>query len=110
MVRIWEFVSQTWNHFFQHVAANSPNPTVCVENSLRVPTENVNEKESRPGVPFTDTDEFKSQHGSVITCPVKCGKKLLNPFPNVNGRDIEVWEWIGNSITYFIIDVVTYSC
>ena len=32
---------------------------------------------------------------------------ITNPFPNVNGCTIEVWEWINNLITYFIMEAIT---
>ena len=32
------------------------------------------------------------------------------PFPNVNGFSVEVWEWISNFYTCFIMDVITYPC
>ena len=50
----------------------------------------------------------ESQHGWVITCPVKCGLKLFIPFPNSNGYTVEVWEWKSNFITPFIMDVISY--
>ena len=35
---------------------------------------------SRSGAAFTKLDWIKSQHGKVITCPLKCGMKLLIHF------------------------------
>ena len=35
---------------------------------------------------------------------------ITYPFANFNGRAIEVWEWISNFISHFIIDVITYPC
>ena len=32
------------------------------------------------------------------------------PFPSVNGRCVEYWEWISNFIPHFIMDVITYPC
>ena len=34
--------------------------------------------------------------------------EIIYPFPNFNGSTVEVWEWINNFITHFIIDVITY--
>ena len=33
---------------------------------------------------------------------------ITYPFPNFNGRTVEVWKWIGNFIPHFIMDVITY--
>ena len=33
-----------------------------------------------------------------------------HPFPNSNGCTVEVWEWISNFISHFIMDVITYRC
>ena len=35
--------------------------------------------------------------------------EIFNPFPNFNVVTVEVWEWIGNFIPYFTINVITYS-
>ena len=29
-------------------------------------------------------------------------------FPNFNGATVSVWEWIGNFIPHFMIDLITY--
>ena len=34
--------------------------------------------------------------------------EIAYPVPNLNGWTIEVWEWISNSITHLIMDVITY--
>ena len=34
--------------------------------------------------------------------------EIAYPVPNFNGWTIEVWEWISNSITHLIMDVITY--
>ena len=34
----------------------------------------------------------------------------MYPFPNFHGATVEVWEWISNLISQFIMDVITYSC
>ena len=39
----------------------------------------------------------------------KVGNKITYQFPNFNGCTFEVWEWIRNFISYFIMDVITYS-
>ena len=31
-------------------------------------------------------------------------------FPNFKGCNVEVWEWINNFITHFIMGVITYPC
>ena len=41
---------------------------------------------------------------------MKCGMKLLIPFPNFNSEPIEFGEWISNFISHFIMGVITYSC
>ena len=33
-----------------------------------------------------------------------------HPFPNFNYVTIEVWEWISNFFTHFIMDVITCTC
>ena len=42
----------------------------------------------------------------------KYGMKLLNtyPFPNFSDCPVEVWEWIRNFSTYFIMDVIIHPC
>ena len=37
--------------------------------------------------------------------PSKVWDEITYPFPNFNGRTIEVWEWISNFIPYFILHV-----
>ena len=39
----------------------------------------------------------------MITCPVKCGMKLL-----IHSQTcaVEVWEWISNFIAHFILDII----
>ena len=32
------------------------------------------------------------------------------PFPNVNGCTVQVWEWISNFITHFIMYIIIYPC
>ena len=36
--------------------------------------------------------------------------EITYPFPNFNGCNIEVWEWINNFTPYFIRDVLAYPC
>ena len=36
--------------------------------------------------------------------------EITYPFPNFNGYTIEVWEWVSNIISHFLIDVVIYPC
>ena len=40
----------------------------------------------------------------------KVRDEIIYPFPNFNGEPVEVWEWIGNFIPHFIMNVITYSC
>ena len=40
--------------------------------------------------------------------PSKVCDEITHPFPNFNGTAIEVWEWISNFITHYIMDVITY--
>ena len=42
--------------------------------------------------------------------PNKMWDEITYPFPNFNIEAVEVWEWISNSIPYFIVDVITYPC
>ena len=42
-----------------------------------------------PVAPFTNMDQLWSQHGYVITCPVKWGE-ITYPFLNFNGCTVEV--------------------
>ena len=39
----------------------------------------------------------------------KMRDKITNPWPNLNGATIEVWEWMSNFIPRIIMDVITYS-
>ena len=32
------------------------------------------------------------------------------PFPNFNGFNVEVYEWMSNCIPHFLTDVIIYSC
>ena len=34
--------------------------------------------------------------------------EIIYPFPN--GTTIEVWEWISNFISHFIMDIITNPC
>ena len=34
--------------------------------------------------------------------------KITYPFPHFNGRTVEVWEWMSNFTSRFIMDVITY--
>ena len=44
-----------------------------------------------------------------IQTSLKCIPKCVQfTFPNINGAVVEVWEWISNSISHFIMDVITY--
>ena len=36
--------------------------------------------------------------------------EITNPFSNLNGADIEDWEWISNFNPHFIIDTIIYPC
>ena len=36
--------------------------------------------------------------------------EIIDPFPNVNGYTIEVWEWISDFIPHFTWHVITYPC
>ena len=51
-----------------------------------------------------------SQHGQVITYPVKTWDEITYPFPSLNGAAVEVWKWISNFIPCFIMDVIAYPC
>ena len=42
--------------------------------------------------------------------PNKVWDELTDPFPNFNSATVEVWEWMSNFISHFIIDVITYPC
>ena len=46
-----------------------------------------------------------------MTCPVKCGMKLLIPCPNVYGCIVEVWdEFINEFILHFVMNIITNPC
>ena len=34
--------------------------------------------------------------------------EIIYPFPNLNGYIIEVWEWISNIISHFVMNIITY--
>ena len=36
--------------------------------------------------------------------------EITYPFSNINGKTIEVWEWISNFIPHFTGHVITYTC
>ena len=36
--------------------------------------------------------------------------EIMYPFPNFNGCTVEVWVWIRNSISHYIINMITYPC
>ena len=36
--------------------------------------------------------------------------EIINPFPNVNGAAIEIWEWIGNFIPHIKMGTIIYPC
>ena len=31
-----------------------------------------------------------------------------DPFPNFSGAAVEVWDWVSNFITHFVMEVITY--
>ena len=35
---------------------------------------------------------------------------ITYPFPNFNGYTVEVWQWISNLVSLFVMDVITYPC
>ena len=52
---------------------------------------------------------------NLMCCPILLWALLLtwinfNPFLNFNRATVEVYEWISNFISYFIMDVITYAC
>ena len=64
----------------------------------------------------TDTRVPFYQHGlTLITIwisnhmPSKRWDEFTYPFPNFNGCTVEVWEWIGTFIPYFVMDVIILS-
>ena len=40
----------------------------------------------------------------------KMWDEITYPFPNLNGRTVEVQEWISNFIPHFVMDVITNPC
>ena len=40
--------------------------------------------------------------------PSLASNDITYPFPNFIGCTVEVWEWLNDSIPYFIIDVIVY--
>ena len=42
--------------------------------------------------------------------PSKLWDEITYPFPNFNAATVEVWEWICNFITHFIMNVIAYPC
>ena len=40
--------------------------------------------------------------------PSKDWDQITYPISNFNGRTIEVWKWISNFISHFVMDVITY--
>ena len=42
--------------------------------------------------------------------PSKVWNEITYPFPNFSGCTMEVWEWISNFISHFIVDVITFPC
>ena len=41
--------------------------------------------------------------------PGEVWDEFTYPFPNFNGRTVEVWEWIRNFILHFVMNVSTYG-
>ena len=35
--------------------------------------------------------------------------EITYPFPNFNGGDVEVWEWMNNFTQHFLMDAITYQ-
>ena len=40
--------------------------------------------------------------------PSKVWDEITYPFPNFNGCTVEVWEWVSNFMSHFIMDAITY--
>ena len=40
----------------------------------------------------------------------KIWQKIAYPFLNFNSTTVDVWEWTGNFIQHFMMDVITYLC
>ena len=36
--------------------------------------------------------------------------EITYPFPNSSGATVEIWEWISNFITHYMMYVITYQC
>ena len=36
--------------------------------------------------------------------------EIIYPLSNVNGTAVEVWQWISNFISHFIVEVIDYPC
>ena len=36
--------------------------------------------------------------------------EITYPFPNFNSKTVEVWEWMNDSISHYMMDVTTYPC
>ena len=42
-----------------------------------------------------------------VLMPIKVRAEITYLFPNFNGCTVELWKWISNFISYFIMDVIT---
>ena len=42
--------------------------------------------------------------------PIEMRYESTYPFLNFNGTSIEVWEWISNFLSHFILNVITHAC
>ena len=40
----------------------------------------------------------------------KVWDEITYPFPNFNDATVEVWEWISNFFSHFIMFIITYPC
>ena len=54
------------------------------------------------------------QHGLTLIpalnrMPSKLRDQIRYPFPNFNGRIVEVWDWVSDLIADIKLDVITYS-
>ena len=45
---------------------------------------------------------------SMDDVPNKLRNWITYPFQNINGCTVEVWEWMTNILSHFVIDVITY--
>ena len=36
--------------------------------------------------------------------------QIIYPFPNFNGAAVEVWEWMSNFVSHFMLDVLNTLC